>query len=261
MHIQAGRVALEVRLDGSTSGPALVLINSLGTDLRLWDKIIPFLPSGLRIIRFDKRGHGGSEVPPPPYSMDDLVDDAAALLEQLQVKDCVVAGCSIGGVIAQGLAARRSDLVRAIVLSNTAAKIGSPEFWEERISNLQSGGLEQLADDLMLRWFSAEFRERPELVYWRQMLVETSIDGYVGCCAAVANSDMSQSTAELPVPALVIGGSEDGSTPPALVEATSKMLRTSRYVLIENVGHLPCVEKPKTFARIVAEFLEEIDHV
>ena len=168
--VDVGDVRLHYRIDGPEDGAPVVFANSLGTDMRLWDPILPLLPPGLRLIRFDKRGHGLSTCPPSPYSMGALVSDTERLLDHLQVKDCVFVGLSIGGMIAQGLAVKRLDLIRAMVLSNTAAKIGTPELWDARIADVEDGGIEKLADAVMERWFSTKFRASPELELWRNML-------------------------------------------------------------------------------------------
>ena len=153
-----GDVRVHYRVDGDLNGAPIVFSNSLGTDLRLWDKIVPLLPEGLRIIRYDKRGHGLSSCPKGPYSMGALVRDTERLLEWLEVKDALFVGLSIGGMIAQGLAVKRLDLVRAMVLSNTAAKIGQPKMWQERIDAVNKGGIEALEEPILERWFSKEFR-------------------------------------------------------------------------------------------------------
>lgn len=253
--------SLHYREDGDPHGPPVVFANSLGTDLRLWDSIVPLLPAKLRIIRFDKRGHGLSACPPAPYSMGALVSDAEALLDHLQVRDCVFVGLSIGGMIAQGLAVKRMDQVRAMVISNTAAKIGTTEMWNDRISAIREGGIEALADMVMERWFSREFRETPELELWRNMLVRTPVDGYSGCSAAIAGTDFYTTTASLTLPTLAIAGSEDGSTPPDLVRETAELIKGSRFELIRGAGHLPCVEKPEEYARHLNSFLKDIGHV
>ncbi|MFV2002678.1 MAG: 3-oxoadipate enol-lactonase [Paracoccaceae bacterium] len=254
-------IALHYRDEGTASGPALVFSNSLGTDFRLWDKILPLLPAGLRIIRYDKRGHGLSGAPPPPYFMADLVGDAAALLDHLNVKDCVFVGISIGGMIAQGLAASRPELMCAMVLSNTGASIGTPKMWDERIDAVARNGIEALADPIMQRWFSPAFRQRDELAGWRNMLVRQTVPGYVGCCAAISGCDLSVSTAALTLPTLGIAGSEDGSTPPELVRKTTALVAGSRFHLVRGAGHLPCIEKPGEYAEVLSEFLKEVGHV
>ena len=235
--------------------------NSLGTDLRLWDDLLPHLPAGLRIIRFDKRGHGLSSQPPAPYSMGALVRDTEDLLDFLEVRDCVFVGLSIGGLIGQGLAVKRLDQVRALVLSNTAAKIGIPSIWQDRMDAVQKGGIEALADATMERWFSKAFRASPEHLLWRNMMVRQPVDGYLGCCAAISGTDFYTPTSGLRLPTLGIAGSEDGSTPPDLVRETVDLIPGSRFELMRRAGHLPCVEQPAEYAALLHSFLTEIGHV
>ena len=191
---QLDHVDLHVREDGDPVGAPVVFANSLGTDLRLWDKVLPLLPDGLRIIRYDKRGHGLSSCPAAPYSMGALISDIEGLLDCLNVREAVIVGCSIGGMIAQGLAVKRLDQVRAIVLSNTAAKIGTEEMWAERIAAVEKGGIEALADAVMERWFSERFRATPEIIAWRNMLTRTPDAGYAGCSAAISGTDFFTTT-------------------------------------------------------------------
>lgn len=257
----AGDVRIHYRVDGPSDGPTVVFANSLGTDMRLWDPILPLLPEGLRIIRWDKRGHGLSTVPSGPYTMGALISDCEKLLDHLEVKECAFVGLSIGGMIAQGLAVKRLDLIRAMVLSNTAAKIGNPALWEERITAVHKDGVESLADAVMERWFSAEFRKTPELELWRNMLVQQADDGYAGCSAAISGTDFYTPTSGLRLPTLGIAGSEDGSTPPDLVRETVDLIPGSTFHLIRRAGHLPCVEQPEEFAQVLGDFLKSVGHI
>lgn len=262
MHIaKLPDVDLHYREDGASDGPPVVFSNSLGTDLRLWDKIVPLLPPGLRLIRYDKRGHGLSSCPRGPYAMGGLVRDAELLLDALEVRDAVFVGCSVGGLIAQGLAVKRMDQVRAMVLSNTAAKIGTPDMWNDRIAAIEAGGIEAIGDATMERWFSKPFRETPELSAWRTMLVRQSVEGYTGCASAIAGTDFYTTTASLTLPTLVIAGSEDGATPPDLVRETAELVKGSRFELMRRAGHLPMVEDPEGYADLLGRFLKEIGHV
>ena len=256
-----GSIKLHYSETGNPNGPALVFANSLGTDLRLWAPILPLLPKSLRIIRYDKRGHGLSECPLPPYSMGALVQEAENLLDHLKVKECVFVGLSIGGMIAQALAVKRMDLVRGIVLSNTAAKIGQESMWDDRIKAVQTGGIESLANNVIERWFSKNFRATKEMDMWRNMLIRQPDQGYMGCSAAISGTDFFTQTSGLRLPTLGIAGSEDGSTPPDLVRETVDLIPGSQFHLIRGAGHLPCVEKPDEYAKVVTEFLTEIGHV
>ena len=256
-----GDVKLHYRIDGDPDGAPVVFANSLGTDMRLWDPILPMLPAGLKIIRYDKRGHGLSSLPAAPYSMGSLVRDVESLLDLLNVRDCVFVGLSIGGMIAQGLAVKRLDVVRALVLSNTAAKIGTPEMWDQRIAAVNADGIESLADTVMERWFSRQFLKTPELELWRNMLVRQPDAGYAGCSAAISGTDFYTPTSGLRLPTLGIAGAEDGSTPPDLVRETVDLIPGSQFHLIQRAGHLPCVEQPEEYARVLSAFLRDVGHV
>jgi 3-oxoadipate enol-lactonase len=257
--IEVNGVRLHHAVTGDPDGIPVVFANSLGTDFRIWDRLLPLLPRGLWVVRYDMRGHGLSDAPEGGYYMGDLVGDAAGLMDALGVRDAVFVGLSIGGVVAQGLAAQRPDLVRAAVLSNTAAKIGTEASWQERIAAVRAGGVDAVADRVLEMWFTRRFRaERPdELALWRHMLTRTPLAGYVGCCAALAGTDLRESTAGLRLPVLAVAGDEDGSTPPDLVRETAASIPGARFELIRGAGHIPCVEAPEALARLIGDFLRE----
>ncbi|MFT3691003.1 3-oxoadipate enol-lactonase [Paenirhodobacter sp.] len=247
---------LHIRDDGPRDGRPVVFANSLGTDLRVWDALLPMLPPGLRIVRFDKRGHGLSDAPPAPYRLDTLVDDAEALCETLGLTGVTFVGLSIGGLIGQGLAAKRPDLLRALVLMDTAAQIGSAEMWQARIDTIRAQGIAALQGPIMERWFTAPFRDtNPEFALWCNMLTRTTVEGYIGCCAAIAAADLTESTRALRLPVLALAGDEDGSTPPDLVRATAALCG-AEFHLIPDAGHIPCVEQPAATAARLTAFLE-----
>ncbi len=259
--VNFGDVQINYREDGDPNGAPVVFANSLGTDYRLWDQILPLLPAGLRLIRYDKRGHGLSSCPPAPYSMGALVSDAERLLDHLNVRDCLFVGLSIGGMIAQGLAVKRVDQIRAMVLSNTGAKIGTVDMWSDRIAAVNAGGIEALADAILERWFSKTYRATDDLIAWRNMLTRQPVDGYTGCSAAISGTDFYTTTASLTLPTLGIAGSEDGSTPPDLVRETVELVKGSKFHLIRGAGHLPCVESPQEYAQVLTTFIKETGHV
>ena len=263
MKITRDGVALNVQVDGADApdAPTLIFSNSLGTTLHLWDSILPLLPQGLRIIRYDMRGHGASDVPDAPYTMGQLVSDAEAVCDALEVRDALFVGLSVGGMIAQGLAVKRPDVIRALVLSNTAAKIGNPPLWQDRINAVMTHGLAHIADAVMERWFSKDFRATPALAQWRQMLIDTPDTGYAGVCAAIAGTDFYTPTSGLRIPTLGIAGSEDKSTPPDLVRETVDLIPGSQFTLMRRVGHLPCVEEPEGYAALLTNFMTDIGHV
>ncbi|MGR3366889.1 MAG: 3-oxoadipate enol-lactonase [Sagittula sp.] len=254
--VQLGDTRIHYALTGPEDGTPVVFANSLGTDFRLWDEILPMLPDNLRILRFDKRGHGLSDTPKGPYSMGALITDTERLMDHLGLKDTIFVGLSIGGMIAQGLAAKRLDLVRAMVLSNTAAKIGTRDMWAERIANVEKAGLADIVDPTMDRWFSKPFHQTEEFPAWRNMFLRTPAEGWTGCAAAISGTDFISSTSGLRLPTLAIAGSEDGSTPPDLVFETADLIPGSQKHLIRNAGHLPSVEQPEEYARVLTGFLK-----
>lgn len=258
-----GDIRTHYELRGPDDGPVLVFANALGTDLRIWDGVLAHLPEGLRVLRYDMRGHGLTTCPDAPYYMGDLVQDAARLMDHLGLRDAVFVGLSIGGMVAQGLAAERLDLLRGVVLSNTAARIGTHQMWHDRVHAVRDGGIEALAEATLERWFSRDTRaERPDLVEAiRNMLTRTPVEGYIGCMEAIGETDLLESTARLRLPTLGIAASEDGSTPADLVRETTDAIPGSRFQLIRRAGHLSCVEKPAEYAAALAGFLNEIGHI
>ncbi len=256
-----GSVTLHHRQEGPEDAPVLVFSNSLGTDFRIWDPLIPLLPAGLRIVRYDKRGHGLSGLPPGDWSMADHVGDLAGLLDHLGVRDAVICGLSVGGIIAQGLAAERPDLVRALILCDTGAKIGEAGMWNDRIATVRGKGLEAMADGVMERWFTPAFRaDAPDFPIWRTMLSRTPAEGYAQTCAAIRDTDLQESTSRLRLPCLAVCGDQDGATPPDLVRETAALIPGSRFELIRGAGHIPCVEQPEVLAELISAFLGEIGH-
>lgn len=259
--IEANGIGLHIADQGPKDGKAIVFANSLGTDLRLWDALLPMLPAGLRLVRYDKRGHGLSAAPEGPYTIDELADDAAGLIDALQLRDVVFVGLSIGGLIGQALALKRPDLLRALVISNSAAKIGTDQMWNDRIDAIREGGLAVVAAPTMDRWFSPDFRATPELALWQRMLERQPADGYIACCQAIASADLRREVGAIRQPVQMIAGGLDGSTPPELVRASGQLIPGSRYAEIDGAGHLPCVEAAPRYAEILNAFLKEVGHV
>jgi len=250
--------------EGPRDGAPLVLLHALGTNLHLWDPILPHLPEGLRIIRIDLRGHGQSDAPPAPYSMGALVRDAEALLDHLELRDVVLCGLSLGGMIAQGLAVKRLDQVRGLVLTGTAAKIGMPRLWDDRVAAVRKHGLAPLADEIAKHWFLRKGRDFISPVgfpQWREMLTATNIEGYTGCAAAISGTDFFTPTSGLRLAALGIVGIDDRATPPDLMRETMDLIPGSRFEMIRKAGHLACVEQPEKFAEHLADFLDDTGHI
>lgn len=251
---------LNWREDGDPNGVPIVFANSLGTDLRLWDEVVSRLPKGMRAIRYDKRGHGLSSCATVSFTVESLCDDLIQLLTQLKITNCIFVGVSIGGMIGQLLAARRPDLVRALVLSNTAAKMGETKMWQSRITALRESGLENMADQIIERWFGHEFLKEPELVGWRNMLIATPLAGYIGCCEAISTADLTLHAAKVDVPVLVFAGTADQASPVDMVKEFTGLIPQAKLVVLEGVGHLPSAEAPVEFSGHLNQFIREVEN-
>ncbi|MCX5496057.1 3-oxoadipate enol-lactonase [Kaistia dalseonensis] len=248
---------------GPSDAPAIVFANSLGTDFRIWDDVAARLGTRWRIVLHDKRGHGLSDAPAGPYSIDDHTDDLLALTDRLGLGRFALVGLSIGGLIAQNLALRAPERLAALVLADTAAKIGTADSWAARIDAVRNGGLAPIADAVMERWFTPNFRDtRPvDLAGWRNLLLRTPPQGYVGSCAAIRDTDLTERICTIAAPTLVVAGDQDLSTPPDLVRATADRIPGARFETIASCGHIPPVEQPAALAALIARHLEENGHV
>ena len=253
-------IRLNARLDGPPDAPVLIFSHALGTDLSIWDGVLAQLGPGFRTLTYDQRGHGASDVPAPPYAMGALITDLERLMDHFALKDAVVIGVSLGGLVAQGLAVKRLDLVRALVLSNTAARIGTPDLWHRRIAEVRATGLDTYAEGALLRQLGPRHQTHPSAPTLRALLTRTDPDGWTGCAAAIAGADFYPTTATLRLPTLAIAGDNDGSTPPDLVRETAALIPGHHFTLMRGAGHLPMVEKPAEYAALLQDFLTRIGH-
>lgn len=256
--IKSNQITLNCAISGDTEGKPLIFINSLGTDLRIWDDVVANFEDTYRIVRYDKRGHGLSGCPSAPYSIRDHALDLVGLLDRLGIEQAVLVGISVGGMIAQDVAATWPQRVEKLVLCDTAVKIGTPQMWNERINTLRAQGMQSLAGPILSRWFAPSFAERQPVAYagYHNMLTRTPVEGYSGTCEAIRDADLTESTRTIQAPTLVLCGAEDGATPPELVKTLMGILPNGRYAEVANAGHLPCVEQPEETARLIAQFLE-----
>lgn len=258
--VQVNGVSLHHQIIGGPGNkPVIVFINSLGTDFRIWRDVIVRLAGSYPLLAYDKRGHGLSDVEQAPYSIEDHVDDLIGLLEHLKVSNAVICGLSVGGLIAQGLYARRPDLVKALVLCGTAHKIGTAEMWAARIAAIEEGGLDGIVDGVMERWFTPAFRNRdPAFPGYRNMMLRQPVAGYIGTCAAIRDADYTSAAGRIAVPTLCVVGDQDGATPPDLVLSLAKLVPGARYEVIKDAGHIPCVEQPEMLTTIIEAFLAPV---
>lgn len=247
---------LNADLTGPPTAPPLVLIHGLGLDLRLWDALLPRLPT--RTLRLDLRGHGASDTPAPPYAMGAMIRDVERLMDHFALKDAVVLGAGEGGLIAQGLAVKRLDLVRALVLTGSATRFANPDVWQRRLARLAANGPDLDAECAQL--LGPRWRVLPETQRARAMLAHTPRDGWTGFASAIATADFYQTTATLRLPTLVLAGADDRKTPPDLQRELADLVAGSTFQLIRGGGHLSMLTQTEAFSEPLVSFLTRIGH-
>ena len=247
---------LVVRVDGPADAPALLLSNSLSSDLSMWDAQLPRWSLRWRVVRYDARGHGASSARPGPYDIAQLAGDALAVLDHLGIGKAHFCGLSMGGMVGQWLLSHAGDRIDRAVLANTAAHMGPRELWEGRIALARSGGIEATVEPTVQRWFPAAFHERSPAVIegMRAMIRRTSLEGYAGCCAAIRDMDQRETLAAARRPTLVIIGAEDPATTPAAGRLIAQAIPGA--VAIElDAAHISNVQQPEAFGAAVEVFL------
>jgi 3-oxoadipate enol-lactonase len=245
-------------LDGPADAPVLVLSNSLGTDLHMWDKVVRGFSERFRVLRYDTRGHGESSVSEPPYTVSQLAQDLVRLLDHLHLDRVNLCGLSLGGITAMWLAIHEPSRFEKLIFANTSPRITSAKAWNERIAFVRASGMHELAKVTMPRWFTADFlASNPNAVDPLISVIEsTSPDGYIGCCAALGNKDLWAEVNRIQAPSLVITGEFDVATPAADGQALHNILSNSHYVELK-AGHLSAWERPHEFQSAVLGFLAQ----
>lgn len=258
-HLAVTGARLFYRVDGPPEAPAILFSNSLGADLRMWEPQAQSLAARFRVIRYDTRGHGRSDAPPGPYTLDQLSGDALALLDALDIARAHVCGLSLGGMVALSLAASHPDRVRRAVFANTAARIGSAASWTERIAAVQAGGMDGIHDAILARFLLESVRQsRPQTARAvSEMLLSTPPAGYISACAALRDADLRGAVGQITAPALIIVGERDQSTPPAQARALHEAIAGSQLVILDNASHLSNLEQPEAFTAHLLAFLDQ----
>jgi len=257
--IEVRGVATHIAVDGPPGAPAVLLIHSLGASLRIWDAQAERLSRGFRVVRFDLRGHGLSEVAAGRCTIEDLADDALAVLDACGIATAHIAGVSIGGMIAQALAARAPARTASLILCDTALALPPPEMWRTRAATVRAEGVAAIADATLARWVTPAFLASPRGRGLRTLLLRTHAEGYAAAAEALGLADLSRSTPELRVPTLVLVGEHDPSTPVAAAEALRDAIPGARLAVIPRAMHLPMVERPDEVNDALLDFLTPRD--
>jgi 3-oxoadipate enol-lactonase len=259
---QEGCVALDgvrlfYRIDGAAAAPVLMLSNSLGTDLHMWDPQVRALAERFHVVRYDSRGHGRSDVPPGPYSLERLGRDLLALCDALDIEQAHLCGLSLGGQVALWLASHHPERVLRAVFADTAARIGTDALWNQRIEAVRAGGMRPIRDAIVARFLSEPFRQLHPDVALRlgATLDATAPDGYIAACEALRDADLIASVSHIRAPSLVIVGALDVATPPAQAAALHDAIVGSELTVLPAAAHLSNVEQPEVFTTHVLAFL------
>jgi 3-oxoadipate enol-lactonase len=254
--INADGCPIHVEVEGSEQAPVLMLSNSLGTTLHMWDSQVAPFTRHFRLVRYDRRGHGQSGVPKGPYTMERLGRDVLAVLNALGIEKINWCGLSMGGMVGQWLGANAPSRVEGLVLTNTSSYFPDKNMWNDRIALVREKGLPAFAAANMERWFTKAFRERaPEVVARTQdMFAATPLEGYLGCATAVRDMDHRELLPKIAAPTLVIAGKHDPATPPEANEHISKHIPGAKFTLLD-AAHLSNVEQPEAYANAVLGFL------
>ena len=254
--VSSSGAVISYDVHGAVDAPPLLFLNSIGSTRALWDRQRRAFEGAYRVVTYDARGHGRSAVPPGPYSIAQLAQDALAILDAERIDAAQVCGLSLGGITALWLAVHAPERVRSLVLANTGARIGSVEFWDARMTLVRERGMPAVADIAIPNWFTEPFRARePGTVQrFRDAIEATPVEGYLGCCAAMREEDLRESLSAVRCPVLAIAGASDRSTPPELLRFVHEGLPGSRLVLLP-AAHISNVEQDAAFNAAVSTFL------
>jgi 3-oxoadipate enol-lactonase/4-carboxymuconolactone decarboxylase len=251
-------VELHAVVEGPPEAPVVLLTGSLGSTLEMWEPQVAALASRFRVVRCDARGHGRSPVPPGPYSIDDLVDDAVALLDRLGVARAHVVGLSLGAMTAMRLAAREPHRVDRLALLCTSAKFASPTPWAERAAAVRAEGTAAVAETVVDRWFTARLRDADSALVQRMraMVAATPAEGYAACCTAIERMDLLADLPCIAAPTLAVAGADDPATPPEHLSTIVDGIPGARLLVLLQAAHLANVEQA---AAVNAALLAHLD--
>lgn len=254
--VKVGDDLFHVELEGPADAPVLMLSNSLGTNLNMWDPQMPELTKHFHVVRYDSRGHGQSAAPEGPYTLEQLGRDALGIMDELGFETVHWMGLSKGGMVGQWLLTHAPERIDRAILANTAAQAGSADLWNERIRAVREWGMDAVAASVIDRWFTKDFQEQDPLAVAkiRAMLDTTPPQGYAGCIAAIRDMDQRESIRVIDRPVLVIIGAQDPATPPEAGMLIAENIAGADLVTLE-AAHLSNIEQEAAFTRAVVRFL------
>jgi 3-oxoadipate enol-lactonase len=259
MKIMVNGIAVNYTLEGPANAPVVTMSHSLATDLGMWDPTVPALTGRFRVLRYETRGHGKTDAPNGAYTLDQLADDALALLRALGIARTHWVGLSMGGMIGQTLALKVPEVFASLSLCDTSSRI-PPEAgpqWQDRIKTAETRGMEPLVEPTLARWFTEPFRRSRKDVVDRvaTMIRTTPVAGYVGCCHAIPTLDLTDRIGAIKIPAIAIVGEDDPGTPVAAHRVIHEKIAGSRLTIIPSAAHLSNMEQPEAFNAALAGFL------
>jgi 3-oxoadipate enol-lactonase len=252
-------VALHHEISGADDAPPLMLGGSLGTTLAMWAPQVEPLSDWLRLITFDHRGHGGSPVPEGPYTIAEMGQDVIALMDELGLQRVSYCGLSIGGMVGQWLAGNHPERIESLILISTSAYLGAADPWYARAATVrQAGTVEVIADAVVARWFTPEWAADHEAIVkvHREMLATSPVEGYAGCCEAIAGLDVRDELARITAPTLVISSAEDHAIPPVHQQAIAAAIRGARLETIADAAHIPSVQHAPRVNELILESID-----
>jgi 3-oxoadipate enol-lactonase len=263
MKIAVNGIRMNYKLEGPSTGSVVMLSHSLATDLTMWDAQIDALTRRHRLLRYDTRGHGGSDAPGGVYSLSQLAKDACGILDALGIERAHFIGLSMGGMIGQVLALEAPNRLLSLVLCDTTSRTPADArpAWDERIRIAGSAGMAPLVDPTLARWFTRGFRERRSDIVdrIRDLIRNTAPEGYIGCCHPISSLDVTNALERITVPTMVIVGEDDPGTPVAAAAVIHEKIPKSELAIIRSASHLSNVEQAEEFNRIVIEFLNRVE--
>jgi 3-oxoadipate enol-lactonase len=254
--IQSAGCELNAQVEGPERAPVLMLCNSLGTDLHMWDDQVKTITERFRLVRYDRRGHGKSGAPKGPYSMEMLGRDALAVMDEIGVQKVNWCGLSMGGMVGMWLGANAPQRIDRLVLSNTSAYMADKQIWNDRIKTVRAGGLAAIVDGTMERWFTKGFRERAPkaIARMKEMMLKTPLEGYVGCGEAVRDMDHREIIRKITAPTLVIAGRYDPATTVEAGEFLRDRIPGAKLAVLE-AAHIANVEQPQAYTDTLLTFI------